>query len=1214
MKTARLGCALMLVATNACFCEDPLLEHTPAPDVEVVDEQDNRAGSEPPLILEFGDVEIGSRASRRVRVRNTGNAPLAIERLGPLVDATDPICPFSSAEFGYPPIGGSQGVEVDPGGERTIEVGYRPQDGGGDCAIMEVRSNDADQPAIRVYFRARGSAARFCATQSVLDFGDVVLGQMAELTTEISNCGIRPLTVTNVTTGAEFPPFELVTAVPTPREFQPGEALSLTVRFTPTQAARWGGAGGTRPAGLILFETAEVGAGSLTLQGRGVPPPRCLLTVAPSAINLGQVAVGATADRDVLLSNGADAPCTVTTIERTAGSTDFSVSAGGAPPTLNVAPFSTTTFTIHFAPTTGGLQNATFTVTSPDNQNTAPLVVNVEANQPPPQGCALVADPSFVNFGVVPTGSVTSRTITLNSVGTEDCSLREVTVTSGAPDFSTTSQPTPIIGTIIPSGNSATVNVDVRPVAPGPKVGRLHLVYKQFGFGNPNQTLDVDLAANAQAPALCVTPDPLDFGTVPTGSEIRRSVAIQSCGAAPLNIRGLHLGAGSSPAFDVPAAPGLPVSLDPGTQLNVEVRYRPTTAAGDLGLLVIASDDPAQPTVNIRLLGNAVGLCPPLMRCQPQALVFGNVEVGLPMTQTVVCTNFGVQSVAITSATVSPMPPFTSTAALPTTLAPGQSVTVQVSVNPTAQGPITGTLTVQSNACETMQTVQLVATGIPPVVPACEPPTNFSPQEEWAWTQSTVHPLKDQVWMTPLVINLTDDNGDGAVSGQDIPDVIFVTFDARDFNMNPADPNIGAPVPGVLRAVSGDDGHELWTVVPDVLMLQSEAQIAAGDIDGDNLPEIIGSKFVLLEGEADIPMGPKVRGRFVRGRLLCFAHDGSFRWESDEWTASKDDLEDGGGPALADLDQDGFSEIIYRNHVFDHEGHLLWAGSGGSGNSGHGAMPVPVDLDGDGRLEVAAGNTAYRADGSELWRRTDVADGQPAVVDFEGDGTPEVVIHNGKIHILNGEDGTDAYPAITLPFPMSGCMDENDDDCSYVIPTHVAIADFDNDGLPELAVSNKNLLVMLEANGQEHWRVNISDQTGASGPAAFDFEGDGIYEVVYADESNAYALRGTTGQNIYTAPRSSRTIFEYAVVADADNDGHANLVVAQNEPLLRTARGVKMLGNTAGRWAASSRVWNQHAYHITNVTENGTIPRVEARHYQGGRALNTFRSQAPRCQ
>ena len=56
---------------------------------------------------------------------------------------------------------------------------------------------------------------------------------------------------------------------------------------------------------------------------------------------------------------------------------------------------------------------------------------------------------------------------------------------------------------------------------------------------------------------------------------------------------------------------------------------------------------------------------------------------------------------------------------------------------------------------------------------------------------------------------------------------------------------------------------------------------------------------------------------------------------------------------MADLDQDGFAEVIWRNHVFDHEGHLKWAGTKRSGSAGHGALSVAVDLNGDGKHTVA---------------------------------------------------------------------------------------------------------------------------------------------------------------------------------------------------------------------------------------------------------------------
>ncbi|MBI5497209.1 MAG: choice-of-anchor D domain-containing protein [Deltaproteobacteria bacterium] len=1203
---------LLLLATQACNCDDTLTD-APAPEIVVADEDGTEAGGQPPLIIEFGDVEIGQRVAHKVRIRNTGKAPLALTRAAPLVDPADTVCPVSSAEFAYPPLSSSQGVEVGPSGEKLIEVAYRPQDGGGDCAIMQILSNDGDEPETRVYFRARGSAARFCAQDPSLDFGDVVIGQQKDLPTKVTNCGIRTLTITAVRATSSFPPFELLTPVTTPRALQPGEEIPLDFRFAPVEARRYGGLGATADPGVLVFETTEAGVGSLTLLGRGVTPPECHLVVAPTAINFGQVAVGASATRDVLISNSGDAPCTVDSISRISGSTDFSVTAGAAPPAVTVAPAQVQAFTITLAPAAAGLLNAVFRVTS--STTGMDYDVNVEANQPPPQGCALEPDPAFLNFGTVPMGRVNSLPVVLRSVGTEDCSVKQITFPAGSPEFSTSTTVLPLIGLMVPSGESTNVNVDFRAASPGPRSGRMQIKYGELGFGGTTTTLNVDLAGNAQAPTLCVDPQELDFGSVPVGTEVRRSVSLQSCGATELTLRGVQIASGSSPAFDVPTPPALPATVQPGSAVTVEVRYKPTTAAGDLGILQVMSDDPNLAVAPVRLKGNAAGLCPPLMVCSPDTLEFGNVQVGFPQTMAVVCRNYGTQTVTVTSASIAPSPPWAQASMLPRSLAVGDALTVQVTLTPLTTGAYSGTLTVNSNACASAQQVQLTATGIPPLIPTCTPPASFTPREEWAWTTSTVHPQKDQVWMTPLVVNLTDDNGDGAVTAEDIPDVVFTSFDGRDFKTNPQDPDIMAPIKAVVRAVSGDDGRELWTAGAEEHMVQSEANLAAGDIDGDNLPEIIGSKYVLLPGESIIPDGPKVMGRFVRGRLICFDSRGGFKWESDEWTASKDEMEDSGAPAIADLDGDGFAEVIWRNHVFDAAGHLKWAGTARSGSAGHGAFSFPVDLNGDGTLEVSAGFTAYRADGSILWNRTDVQfDGLPAVADFEGDGTPEVVVTNGWVHILNGEDGTDAYPTITLPYPEGGCSEANASDCDTPIPTNVALADFDGDGKPEIAVANKNLLLVLEANGTENWRVEISDQSGMSGPSAFDFEGDGIYEVVYADEQQVFALRGTTGQNIYTSPRSSRTIAEYATIADVDNDGHANIVVVQNEPLLRQVKGIKMLANATGQWAGSSRIWNQHAYHITNVTESGQVPRAEPTHWRGDAAHNSFRAQGPRCQ
>jgi len=103
---------------------------------------------------------------------------------------------------------------------------------------------------------------------------------------------------------------------------------------------------------------------------------------------------------------------------------------------------------------------------------------------------------------------------------------------------------------------------------------------------------------------------------------------------------------------------------------------------------------------------------------------------------------------------------------------------------------------------------------------AVKPPftPNFEPEVEWAWTGSTVMPEHSNVMMTPVVVDV---NGDG------VSDVVFNSYAGTNYDTN-----------GILRAISGANGQDLWTVTDPVYRVRGAASIAAGDIDHDGKVEI----------------------------------------------------------------------------------------------------------------------------------------------------------------------------------------------------------------------------------------------------------------------------------------------------------------------------------------------------------------------------------------
>ncbi|MDD9935086.1 MAG: hypothetical protein OXT09_15850 [Myxococcales bacterium] len=134
----------------------------------------------------------------------------------------------------------------------------------------------------------------------------------------------------------------------------------------------------------------------------------------------------------------------------------------------------------------------------------------------------------------------------------------------------------------------------------------------------------------------------------------------------------------------------------------------------------------------------------------------------------------------------------------------------------------------------------------------------------------------------------------------------------------------------------------------------------------------------------------------------------------------------------------------------------------------------------------------------------------------------------------------------------------------------------------------------------------------------FDFNGDGASEVVYNDECSFRIYDGASGDVLFKEASESRTRTEYPIVADTGNDGNAEIVFGVSsesgfcsedlDPLYNN--GLEVWGDDSDTWVSARRVSNQHAYHVTNVTESAAVPDVEPKGWisQNGRLYNTYRS------
>lgn len=440
------------------------------------------------------------------------------------------------------------------------------------------------------------------------------------------------------------------------------------------------------------------------------------------------------------------------------------------------------------------------------------------------------------------------------------------------------------------------------------------------------------------------------------------------------------------------------------------------------------------------------------------------------------------------------------------------------------------------------------------------PPDSFDPEVQWSWGMPNGSGGSSS---TPLVANLTDDNNDGSIDLCDIPDVVVVT---------------GGSINGRIHVLDGATGQEHFFIATTV---DGWVTPAIGDIDNDGLPEIVAA----TPGGF---LGPSA--------LMAFEHDGTLKWTSTD----KFNHDQGGAVALGDLDNDGDVEIVCDDLVLDHEGKTLFIAPEQAlwDFAFHATATTLADLDGDLDLEVILGQAAYHHDGTVYYNNPDLKPGFPSVANLDQDPMPEILLTNSNGITVLEHDGTVKFQDIK-PTGDNGPG-------AWFRPS--TIHDFDGDEVSEFATSSAAHYSMFEPGGKVVWTANVQDGSGWAAGTAFDFLGDGVAEAMYADEVNLFVFDGA-GTPLLSVPRSSKTLIEYPIVADVDNDGSAEIIVVSDVGYddVQSAPTVQVIRDKQDRWIQARRIWNQHTYHVTNVREDATIPQFEPHSWE---SLNTFRTNA----
>ena len=201
-------------------------------------------------------------------------------------------------------------------------------------------------------------------------------------------------------------------------------------------------------------------------------------------------------------------------------------------------------------------------------------------------------------------------------------------------------------------------------------------------------------------PELVAAPEQVEFGDVEVdGAGASRAEVLQlvNAGESTLYLEALELAGGEDGVFEISLVSG--VAVEPLEAGVVNLTFTPSTAGTFADTLLVRSNDPAQPVLEVPLQGT--GLAPVL---GAEAVDFGSTWVGCSLQQTATLGNVGNEELVITAVALTAEAEIfsldllleESNGELPWTLEPGEAVEVQVGYAPLLAGSDTASLLIGS--------------------------------------------------------------------------------------------------------------------------------------------------------------------------------------------------------------------------------------------------------------------------------------------------------------------------------------------------------------------------------------------------------------------------------------------------------------------------------------------------------------------------------------
>lgn len=519
------------------------------------------------VAVPFGEVPETERRLATVEIFSVGTESVSLNR----IDVDQP-------EFAL--VGFTGASSLAAGASRSVVLSFAPTDKQVTAGRLTIESDAGERV---VPLTGSGVERSLCVDPSVLDFGEAGGPAPRTGSVTVSACGGSAVTLEGIQVLGGGGRFSSISTLPPEGVQLPatvGVGFRADFRFQSNRAGAH--------AARARF-TSDGGSAVVDLRaGKG----SCMLSANPRSIDF--EAEGNR--REVELVNTGDSACWIyaTRIEDEMGRFRLEEPPGTLPTEVGVGGRFVLAATLEPGVDVG-LLSASLLVEHGDSavapSDPSVFEVPLRFGGGGADGCQLSVLPQTLDFGTLAPGQERAVGLELQATTQSPCTISSVALLPGADaSFEVADADFPAVLT---GGETVVGRVWFRPTtAIDAATGAL-----EVRSDDANSPVRVELEGRAARPALCVSPEVVEFG--PDATSTTQIVDLEGCGDQAVNISSFAFEASDPEITLVTPPPSL--TLAPGETFELKVRYVPTDDEGDTAVLRITSDDPARPDRDVRI-------------------------------------------------------------------------------------------------------------------------------------------------------------------------------------------------------------------------------------------------------------------------------------------------------------------------------------------------------------------------------------------------------------------------------------------------------------------------------------------------------------------------------------------------------------------------------------------------------------------------------------